>query len=363
MSGILDKKSRIIDFVITENGRSQIEDGDIRYKFATFSDSSIIYTKNHELTKQNKSAISNSEFDYIPLEANTKVNSTLNPEFDLGKFFTYTNSNILNSEEVKNSINFNASVDQLLTNNSLSNKLKSLNLITTENSINPDRNIAFTDNGYRKNEIDFQGKSNKYKTINSYKIQKKNLPVIALDKRFSNKINYKMLIPKDISGENLYEKSQFKNINNLDDFNTTGFVFSSYNISSNSQNNEVLTREKEILKVINSIEKDDNIHKKVYEIENRSDENTFIFELHEARIGSNDLEKLSFVKLGDFFDKESSITKKIYLIGKVVNSRDDSEDLEVLFNFNNGKINLKNKSKFAISAYYSFVTLFTLVIE
>ena len=34
MSGILDKKSRIIDFVITENGRSQIEDGDIRYKFA-----------------------------------------------------------------------------------------------------------------------------------------------------------------------------------------------------------------------------------------------------------------------------------------------------------------------------------------
>ena len=45
MSGILDKKSRIIDFTITENGRSQIESGDIRYKFASLSDSSIIYTK------------------------------------------------------------------------------------------------------------------------------------------------------------------------------------------------------------------------------------------------------------------------------------------------------------------------------
>ena len=88
MSGILDKKSRIIDFVITENGRSQIEDGDIRYKFATFSDSSMIYTKNHEVSQLNKSEISNAEFDYIPLEANAKVNSTINPEFDLGKFFT-----------------------------------------------------------------------------------------------------------------------------------------------------------------------------------------------------------------------------------------------------------------------------------
>ena len=363
MSGILDKKSRIIDFVITENGRSQIEDGDIRYKFATFSDNSIIYTKNHSLSKEKKSEISNSEFNYIPLEASAKTNSTLNPEFDLSKFFSHTNSNILDSEKARNRINFNDSVDKLLTNNSLSNKLKNLNLITTENSINPNRMLTFVDNGFIKNEIDFQGKSNKYKTINSQKIQKENLPVIALDKRFSNKLNYKILIPKDISGEDLYDKSQFKKIENLDEFNTTGFVYSSYNIADNKKNNEVLSREKEILKIINSIENDNNIHKKVYEIENSSDENTFIFELHEASLGRNSLEKLSFIKLGEFFDKEISTTKKVYLIGKVVNSRNDTKDLDVLFNFNDGKINLKNKSKFAISALYSFVTLFTLVIE
>ena len=84
MAGILNKKSRIIDFVITENGRSQIEDGDIRYKFATFSDNSIIYTKDQELSKTNKSNISSAENNYIPLEALHKGNSTLNPEFDLG---------------------------------------------------------------------------------------------------------------------------------------------------------------------------------------------------------------------------------------------------------------------------------------
>ena len=363
MAGILDKKSRVIDFIITENGRSQIEDGDIRYKFATFSDSSIIYTKDHELSKNNRSEISSSEFNYIPLELSTKVNSTLNPEFDLGKFFSYTNNNILDASEVKNSINFNNSADLLLSKESLSNKLKNLNLITTKNKINSSSSIEFIDNGYRNLDIDFQGRANKYKTIDSYKIKKEKLPVIALDKRFSNKINYKMLIPKDITGVNLYKKDQFKNIDALNDFNTTGFIFSSYNINSNNSNKEVLSREKEVTKIINFLEEDESIHKKVYEIENNSLENTFIFELHELNIDKNNLEKLSFVKIGDFYDKETSSIKHVYLIGKVVNSRDNTKDLDVLFNFNDGNINLKNKSKFAISAYYSFVTMFTLVVE
>ena len=363
MAGILDKKSRIIDFTITDNGRSQIEDGDIRYKFATFSDSSIIYTKDYDLSKINKSEISNSEFYYIPLEVSPKVNSTLNPEFDLGKFFSYTNSNILDGSEVRNSVNFNNSADSLLAKDSLSNKLKNLNLITTKNKINTSSNIKFANNGYSDIDIDFQGRANKYKTIDSYKVKKEKLPVIALDKRFSNKVNYKMLIPKDITGVDLYEKEQFKKIDALSDFNTTGFIFSSYNIDKSFKNEEVLSREKEIVKAIKSIENDENIHKKVYEIENNSPENTFIFELHELRIDSNDLEKLSFIKIGDFYDNETSTVKKVYLIGKVVNSRDNTEDLDVLFNFNNGNINLKNKSKFAISAYYSFVTMFTLVVE
>lgn len=363
MSGILDKKSRVIDFIITENGRSQIEDGDIRYKFATFSDKSIVYTKDFDSSIDNKSDISNTEANYIPIEANTKVNSTINPEFDLGKFFSYTNSNILDASEVKNSINFNDSVDVLLSNDSLSNKLKNLKLITTENKLNTNSQISFLENGYRNTNIDFQNKSNKYSTIDSYKIERKNLPVIALDKRFSNKINYKMLIPKDISGAELYEKSQFKKIKNLDEFNTTGFVYSSYNVDSKNKNNEILSREKEVINVIKSVEKDESLHKIIYELENNSDENTFIFELHEANLDNNNLEKLSFIKIGSFFDKENSTTKHVYLIGKVVNSREDSSDLDVLFNFNNGKINLNSKSKFALSAYYSFITLFTLIVE
>jgi hypothetical protein len=363
MSGILDKKSRIIDFIITENGRSQIEDGDIRYKFATFSDKSIIYTKNHEISSNNKSEISNSEFDYIPLEVTTKNESTLNPEFDLGKFFSYTRSNILDSNEVKNSINFNNSVDSFLSNDSLSNKLNNLKLITTKSKLNHNSEITFKNNGYDSNTFDFEKKANKYKTIDSYKQDVRNMPVLALDKRFSNKLNYKILIPKDISGDNLYDRNHFKNINLLNDFNTSGFVYSSYSSKSSSQNTSVQSRKKEILEIIRTIEADTGIHKKVYEIENNSEDNTFIFEMHEAKIEENTLEKLAFVKLGSFFDNESSSLKTVYLIGKIVNSREDSKDLDTLFDFNNGKINLKNKSNFAISAFYSFVTMFTLIVE
>jgi hypothetical protein len=363
MSGILNKKERIIDFVITNNGRSQIEDGDIRYKFATFSDKSIIYKKDHEISKTNKANISSSEEHYIPIESTTKVNDIINPEFDLGKFFSYTNSNLLNSLEVKNSINFDAAVNTFLTNQTLGSNLKNLKLLTTKNRLNENKEIKFVDNGFLNNKIDFQNKVNTYSTISSYSINKENLPVIALDKRFSHKNNFKIMLPKDISGQDLYDKNQFEKIDKLDDFNTTGYVYSSYLNKAEQDTSTVLSREKEIVNIIRSIENDSNIHKKVYEFENNTDENTFIFEVHEARLASNDLEKLSFIKIGSFYDKNTTSTKRIYLIGKIINSRDDTSDLDLLFNFNDGKINLKNKSTFAISAYYSFITLFTLVIE
>ena len=363
MSGILNKKQRILDFIITNNGRSQIEDGDIRYKFATFSDQSILYTKDHEASKVNKSNISNSEFNYLPLEATSKVNDMINPEFDLGKLFSYTNSNILNSQEVKNSINFNASVDTLLSTQSLGAKLSSMKLITTKNLINDSKPIEFIDNGLLSADVNFQNNTNRYKTISSYEVSKQSLPVIALDKRFTHKRNFKILIPKDISGNDLYDAAMFQNIDKLDEFNTTGYVYNSYNTSRQSQTNNIMSREKEILEVVKSIENDRDLHKRVYELKNNSDENTFIFELYEARITTNDLEKLSFIKIGDFYDKDSASTKKVYLIGKIINTRDNSDDLETLFNFNDGEINLTSKTTFLLSAFYSFVTLFTLVIE
>ena len=73
--------------------------------------------------------------------------------------------------------------------------------------------------------------------------------------------------------------------------------------------------------------------------------------------------QFDIIKIGEFYDRKSVSTKKVYLIGKFFNTRENSKDLDVLFSFNDGKENLSNNNKFAFSAYFSFVCLFTLVVE
>ena len=81
MSGILDKKSRIIDYKLTENGRKQIQNGDINFKYYAFSDSSIVY--NEKTNTELDFKISGSEFNYIPFEVSTDPYYYINPEFNL----------------------------------------------------------------------------------------------------------------------------------------------------------------------------------------------------------------------------------------------------------------------------------------
>jgi len=381
MSGILDKKSRIIDFVITENGREQIESGDIRYKFASFSDKSIVYTKNHDLSLLKKADITDSDFNFIPLEASTKLHDKINPEFDIRNFYTFAGVNLSGSSDFE--------IDQKgndhIQNFTLSSHLKNLKLLRTMSVVNSDAQLTFVENNINNTEIDFtdneQSSDNsnilKYSTIKKRSVKKSNIPVIALDKRFSHKTNFLFLPPRDsFTQQDLYEKDNFKNIEDLDEENAVGFLLSSYN--NLSDNTFIESREKEILKVIKKMESDDALYKRIYEIENPSEMDSLIFEIHEIKTVQEadsdaspplekkvDLKKLHFIKIGDFYNKEVGSTKKVYLVGKLFNTREDHDenDLDVLFAFNNGKINLNSKNTFTLSAYFSFVSLFTLVVE
>jgi len=44
MAGILDSKTRMMDFILTDEGRRQVRDGDLRLAFASFSDLGAFYT-------------------------------------------------------------------------------------------------------------------------------------------------------------------------------------------------------------------------------------------------------------------------------------------------------------------------------
>lgn len=362
MSGILDKKSRIIDFVITENGRSQMQSGDIRYRYATLSDKSIIYSKDKALSESKKADVSDSEIQYIPLETSTSLNNLINPEFDLNNYFLNNNNNTIEITNSQNSNDSDTSINTYLSNFSTGNYLKNLKYLTSKSSLNSSKSLKFIENNYLNNSLDFTSSASSYETIKEENVSKKKIPIIALDKRLSHKNNFLFLPPVTSQEVDLYSKDAFKNLEDLDEENTAGFLFSSYNKKfKNSE--EILSREKEILKVINSLEKNDKILKRIYDIEDNTEFNSFLFELFEVK-SSVKIEKLSFIKIGDFYDRKTLSTKKVYLIGKIIDTRDKENDLDVLFNFNNGNINLNNQNKvFAISAYFSFVNLFTLVIE
>lgn len=45
MAGILDSKTRVMDFILTDEGRRQVRDGDLRLAFASFSDMGTFYSE------------------------------------------------------------------------------------------------------------------------------------------------------------------------------------------------------------------------------------------------------------------------------------------------------------------------------
>jgi|11_taG_2_1085331.scaffolds.fasta_scaffold00147_5 hypothetical protein len=369
MAGILDKKSRILDYVITENGRSQLSDNDIRYKYASLSDRSILYTKDHDLTSTNKSDVSNAELNYIPLEVLTKNNSTINPEFDLRKYFDNTSININIPNIIQNGDTSDVHVDTYLTQFSLASYLQSLKLLKTKNMLNSDKLFTFFNDGDLYKDLDFKNSVLKYSTIRDIDFKKENASVIALDKRFTHKLNFQFLPPINSSGENLYSTESFSNLEELSESNNIGYMFPTYNSNLNTIKSD--SRTEQILNIVRNLEKNKAIHKKKYILENTTESDSLIFELHEVQETINaagnitkvELEKIHFVKLGDFYDKNLGTTKKIYLIGKFFNTRENTKDLDILFNFNDGNISLDSDKSFALSAFFSFVCLFTLIIE
>ena len=74
MSGILDNKSRVIDAILTSEGRRQMADGNFVVKYATFTDRSVVYQLDEDeghVDPTNKIYIEafNSPYDQITFEA------------------------------------------------------------------------------------------------------------------------------------------------------------------------------------------------------------------------------------------------------------------------------------------------------
>jgi len=360
MSGILDKKSRIMDYVLTENGRSQIQNNDIRFYYATFSDKSIVY-KEKEVDILKKRANISDESLYLPFECNTRVNDDINPELDIKNFLNYSDNTTIQYNQNDFTLNdANIQVDNSLT---IGENLLNLNYLESKYPRKPN-GITFLDNDDFENNKNFRilNRSSLYDTIEKEEVNIKNIPTIALDKRFSRKNNFKRLIPQS-DNVDLYDDEDSDFLYQLG--SDEHYVLSNYNKYINF--NEEDTPDDSVLKTINNMINNTNLEKKVYEISNYSKNDMYIFDMHEVYTdnGSLNKDKLSFIDLGEIFDKKSRKRKNIQLIGKIINSRDkENKDIDTIFSFNGGDIQENSQNKnFIISSYYSFICMFILVSE
>jgi len=366
MAGIIDRKSRIIDYSLTENGRSQIQSGDIRFVYASVSDKSIIYEKDFEKSILHSEDIVNTD-NYIPFEVDNKTFGSINNEFNLDETFTVTNSNLLETVRSENSqhsnVQFDAATDIFLEKNCLGTSIKNLGLISKKTFL-VSSGLSFVDKGTLVNNFDFKNRSfiSRYPTVKSLKARPKDMVPITSDKRFESKNNFMKLIPQDQNGNSIYEKEDFetdkaeyKDVCIESIYKTINYKIDYSNISD---------RNDLIAHAIKEIEKNVDIQKREYVIRQSSENDRFIFNMYESDEIGDKLEKLAIVDLGRVYNNITGKSKKIYLAGKIINTKKDNSELEDLYSFSEGEI-LKNSenTNFAVSAYYSFVCLFTIVLE
>ena len=380
MAGILDKKERVIDYKITANGRSQIQNGDIRFVYATFSDSSIVYNELDKSLTDSKRRISD-ELNYLPFEVTSKVNDELNPEFDLTNFIKSSEDAFLRVDSAVNDLTFDNAIQEIKNseeknnNVSLSRKLLNLKYLDTQSNFEVEK-ISFVnqDDIDNKKSFTFYSNQTRYPTLYNSVQDYNELNTLIEDKRLSRKTNFKKLVPISSQNVALYDEDDYKRsfTDQPDEF----YVVKDYNKIVNTITDED-SPEDAIAKTIKNFMTNPRLYKKEYSLKDFNKNDVFIFNMYEHSLtqegnsnnnGENkkfSINKLSFIDLGEIFDKKEGKNKRIFLIGKIIKSRNENNiDIDLVFNFNDGVIQRNTiNSQIPLSIYYSFINMFTLVLE
>ena len=314
MAGFLDRKNRLIDFKLTHDGKSQLSNGnDLRFKYYTFSDSSIVYHENHDSLKDEK--ISNSEEFFLPFENDSEVSIKANPELYLDGKVSYDNRDV-NIVFKNNSTNISLS-DFLIQKKYLDKKTLSI----IENN-----EILFSS----KEEFDsfnFVNNVNirSYPTIKFLSEDISNLDEMLYDKRFLDKTRFKTLVPINTDGSqvDIEQKETKENFN-------VNFLFKTFDDPR--------------LNLLESDSKNESINKMLNALEN----NTKVF-FQRYNINQD------FQKQEDAYiiDPSSGRQRSIYLIGKIILTRKitdsvNAENRQFIYNVDND---------------YCFISMFTMVVE
>lgn len=333
MAGFLEKDKRLIDYKLTEFGREKLATNGLDFKYYTFSDSSIFYNENKASIKNFK--VSSKEAFNL-LEVDTASLNIINQEYTLSSVITFDqlDNNILFSNKEANRTLSDYLIDlKLLDNKNLTSRTN--NTIKFDYELNSERN-----------DFDFLKRVDNYPTISRHSISLREIKTIKNEKRFSGYVRNKFLPPENIDGNAII-------FSTLESNNPVEYIFKS--MKSEGSLPIFSNKDDYIVDLVNHIEKNNDLFKLDYVLneEEMLDEDVYLFELHEVDSNSNKLQKLAFVNIGTFYDKVSYTYKTVYLIGKIYLTSNQKEE-----------INTDSKrKKFILNNDYSFINMFTLVVE
>ncbi len=285
MSGILNNKKRIMDVVITNEGKRQMANGDIRIRFASFTDKHTYYEADAVSGSSDASnrlyfEASSLPFDQITFETDDSGNMIkfegAEIEFDGDRIFSGAPGARL--KEVTDSNAFSSAVSNLL--RSSVNNFKKHRIIGTLEAFNNSQGFELAPKRHTfkitsKSPINVQEEISKV-SINS-------VEPLFLDKRLSHLPNFKFLPPRNAHDHKLLAK--FSDINDGHDL-TLGR----------------LKRE---------------LRNKPYvdiEFKNTSFENNIIAQFFDVRTKS--MSKLDTIDFGEFVDRDGEECR-VFFLGKI----------------------------------------------
>ena len=378
MSGILDKKSRVFDYVLTQEGLRQIQKNDLRYRYASVSDADIVYEKDYQKSEIYKNNIDQSRDFNLPLESSPGGAYTFSNEFKFDETTKEYSDKYLFNIDTNNFTD--SEIDQIYLDKSdaigIGSKIKNQKIILTKSGLSPvSLDFKITSN-ISENTFDFKNPLvvNKYPTILNGKTSVKNTKPILRDKRFSNKTNFMRLSPELVNGDKIFDEKVFFGQEEYEVLSNVDWMFKLFNEKINFNNPN--DRESTIKDIVTVMSNSDNILRKEYEIIEEDNVDTFFIEMFESSTDENRnnvlLDKLLFIHLTGYYDSVDSNYKDVYLIGKLVYNNkefDTRYDImkmpDFLKKFNsafNTPENYEGKI-LKLSNYYSFINMFVLVAE
>lgn len=344
MSGFLNKKERLIDYKLTEHGRKQLSLGELKFKYYTFSDRSIVYQCKFEdgikFSTLESSLNSTPEHSFFPFEATTDPGLYYNPEYYLSSELKFENTN----EEF---FGLNSSYKTLAENISSSEIL--LTRTVTNKNLSEISDFNFSSMEVKKS-YDFGNSilTRKYPTVKFFEENIENIKSVKDDARFLEFLRYKKMPPIGITNslEVQNQQAEDRKISNLQK------IFKSLRINNKINRQDTLSSA--VVKAVDAISNTDYIHKLLYELNPSfsSEDDVLHFEVHNI-VNENNIDKLSFVKLGSFYDEKNKKFIDVFLVGKFY------ENLRVEEDFN-----VENNTTFVESLKdFKFINIFTLVVE